>query len=168
MWKGAKKKKFLHLPILPSTWLVKIGMNFQREEVLVWRTLIFRCNKVRTNTMPQPFNNCHIFLLLVIFLCAQQPWLPPNIQIFKYNVHERINAHNKSQKQAGEYYVVGRHPFHTLGYGVVINISPRRTINIGFPFCVCSNACPNFTRMCFLNLEKKGNWVHYKHLQYVY
>ena len=42
---GNNKKYVLEWPILPNTWIVKIGTNFSRQEVLVLEDTFFQLQK---------------------------------------------------------------------------------------------------------------------------
>jgi hypothetical protein len=74
------------------------------------------------------------------------------------------------ERRAYEWLLCGWNNCHSIsGFGVLINIVSKVDIiyrvTIGdMPHCTC----PDFTKMSFQSLEKKGKWVYCKHLYYVF
>ena len=179
MWVATKKKKKNHVldrPIVPNMWLVKIGTNLTRGEVLALEDVGFQLQQ--GEAFPPC---CKLSTIAILPILELQFCMPPNPYAHSTSRLSKTMCCNLTTVMADyknkweniglmdDYYVVGITAISYPTFGVIINIASKN-----WHLFLCHGwwhptlHMPGLHENVLSCLEDIWKWVYFKHSYYVF
>jgi hypothetical protein len=175
--KGTKRKWVQSRPDIPSIWLVKIGTNLSKKEILDLESVGFQLPQRAVISPRRLFGMDELPIDLASFPIPASPNVFPKSRS-GYSIRRNNNAPTTKQANncASALTLKGHIRKVTMiphpGYGCIVTLdsgAPPKVkqylVTIGtFPEC----SCENFKDMATKSLGKRGPWTNCKHLYFVF
>jgi len=175
--KSLRYKWVLSMPRVPAIWLVKVGTNLSKVEILALESADFILPQWQVISPWQLFGGEEGIQLLCVYTTLAKPNEHPKPQPIKVIYRNPKAPPTKQQNNCASAFTLNARILRVtmvlhLGFGYIISLNSRiQTQNedymitiLCFPKC----SCPNFKEIKLSCLDKHESWANYKHLYYIF